>query len=74
VRGRRQALAAGGLPFGLGGDAALPARAAAASAEAADFHWHLARFDRGRETRCGCAPRHWRWRARTHSDFALMRF
>ena len=58
-----QVLASGGLPF-TPGDAALPARAAATAAEAGDFHWHLARFDRGRDTRCGSAPRHWRWRVR----------
>ena len=51
------------MPFSLG-NSALPARAASAAAEAGDFHWHLARFDRGRDTRRGCAPRHWRWRVR----------
>ena len=60
---REQVLTSGGSPF-TPGDAALPARAAAAAAEAGDFHWHLAFFDRGRDTRCGSAPRHWRWRVR----------
>lgn len=40
------------------------ARSAAATADAADFHWHLARQDRVKDTRTGAAPRHWRWRVR----------
>ncbi|KAK9810106.1 hypothetical protein WJX72_004967 [[Myrmecia] bisecta] len=40
----------------------LTARAAAAAAKAADFHWHLATADRFRDTKTGGAPRHWRWR------------
>ncbi len=45
-----------------GGGAAVPARAAIAAAEAADFHWHLARADRERSLQGGGAPQHWRWR------------
>ena len=40
------------------------AQSAAVTAEAADFHWHIARADRIRDTRTGTAPRHWRWRVR----------
>ena len=40
----------------------VPAKSAVATAEAADFHWHLARSDRLRDTKTGSAPRHWRWR------------
>ncbi len=42
----------------------MPARAAMAAAETADFHWHLARADRERRLQGGGAPRHWRWRVR----------
>lgn len=38
------------------------AQSAAVTAEAADFHWHIALADRIRDTRTGTAPRHWRWR------------
>ena len=44
----------------------MPARAAVAAAESADFHWHLARADRERRRmgwRTEGAPQHWRWRA-----------
>ncbi|BDA47584.1 probable pheophytinase, chloroplastic at C-terminar half [Coccomyxa sp. Obi] len=46
----------------IGGNAAVPARAAMTAAETADFHWHLARADRERRAKGGGAPRHWRWR------------
>lgn len=38
------------------------AQSANVTAEAADFHWHIARGDRVRDTRTGTSPRHWRWR------------
>ena len=40
------------------------AEAAATTAEAADFHWHLARADGLREAKVATVPRHWRWRVR----------
>ena len=46
----------------LAGDKLATARSAAATADAADFHWHLARGDRVKDTRTGAVPRHWRWR------------
>ena len=44
------------------------ARSAGITAEAADFHWHIASRDRVRDTRTGTAPRHWRWRVRLSSS------
>ena len=41
----------------------IPAKAAIAAAEAADFHWHIARADRERRLQGDIGfPRHWRWR------------
>jgi len=48
------------------------ARSAVATADAADFHWHLAREDRLKDTRTGGAPRHWRWRVCIQSPILLM--
>ncbi len=47
-----------------GGNTTTTAKSARATADAADFHWHLARGDRLKDTRTGAAPRHWRWRVR----------
>ena len=48
-----------------------PARSAAAAAESADWHWHVARGDRLRDTKTGAAPRHWRWRVRFGARLSL---
>ncbi len=48
-----------------GRKALIPAKAAIAAAEAADFHWHIARADRERRLQGNTGyPRHWRWRVR----------
>ncbi|KAK9836731.1 hypothetical protein WJX74_006975 [Apatococcus lobatus] len=45
-----------------GGGRKLPAEAALATVESADFHWQLANVDRQRWTKNGLKARHWRWR------------
>lgn len=41
------------------------AQSASVTAEAADFHWHIARAGCIQSTRTGTVPRHWRWRVCT---------